>query len=92
MRSRSKFPYQSGKKGVLDPKHAHITALSQATNCSRAFAKTVLMAIEAGTEGDLLSHSMRCDTIKVISWPEEISRFVLDPKTQGQFQDKRVYQ
>lgn len=77
---------------MLDPKHAHITALSQATNCSRAFAKTVLMAIEAGTEGDLLSHSMRCDTIKVISWPEEISRFVLDPKTQGQFQDKRVYQ
>ena len=38
------------KAGLKSSAHGDITVLSNATKCNRAFAKTVLHAIETGTE------------------------------------------
>ena len=43
------------KSNLISANHGDITALSNATNCSRAFAKTVLSAIEDGSEDQLLT-------------------------------------
>ena len=69
------------RKASLSTKnHSDITTFSDATNCSRKFAKTVLDAIASGTENGLLKRNLRCDSIKATHWPNEISSFVLGPE------------
>ena len=68
------------KASLSTENHSDITTLSDATNCSRQFAKTVLDAIASGTENGLLKRNLRCDSIKATHWPNEISSFVLGPE------------
>ena len=49
--------------GLKSMEHGDITALANTTSCSRSFAKSVLVAIEAGLEADFLTRNMRYDAM-----------------------------
>ena len=58
-----------------------IALLSKYTFCSYRFAKSVLIAIKNGTEGQLLQRKTRCDAIHADTlWTDRIIQFVLQPE------------
>ena len=58
-----------------------IALLSKYTFCSYRFAKSVLIAIKNGTEGQLLQRKTRCDAIHADTlWTDRIILFVIQPE------------
>ena len=60
--------------------HGDIQTLMDATACSRKFARTILKAVSEGTEDQLLTRNVRCDSIKATKWPDKIANFVFQPE------------
>ena len=68
------------KAGLTVDSHGDIQTLMDATACSRKFARTILKAVSEGTEDQLLTRNVRCDSIKATEWPDKIANFVFQPE------------